>query len=76
MRAHLTKLYALSGTDCFASLTPGGLALKTDQDVLGSFTIDSLSVIKTLDKMKQAGSDDWTEVSFPIAIIIFGLEEE
>jgi len=76
VRAHLTKLYALSGTDFFDSLTPGSSALNSDQDLLGIFTIDSLSVIKTLDRMKQGGSDDWTEVSFPIAIIVFGLMPE
>ena len=76
VRDHLTKLYALDGTDFFKALTPNGPALKSDQDVLGIFTIDSLSVIKTLDKMKRDSTDDWTEVSFPIGIIVFGLESE
>lgn len=76
VRAHLTKLYALSGTDFFSALTAGGSALNSDQDVLGIFTIDSLSVIKTLDKMKQDRTDEWTEVSFPVAIIVFGFMSE
>ena len=76
VRAHLTKLYALDGTDFFNALRQNGPALESDQDVLGIFTIDSLSVIKTLDKMKEDETDDWTEVPFPIAIIVFGLEPE
>jgi len=76
VRSHLTKLYALSGTDFFDALTTGNPALSSEQDVLGIFTIDSLAVIKTLDQMKQKNTDDWTEVSFPIAIIVFGLEQE
>ena len=76
VRAHLTNLYALVGTNFFDSLTAGGPGSSSEQDVLGIFTIDSLAVIKTLDSMKQRGNDDWTEVSFPIAIIVFGLELE
>ena len=71
VHAALTKLYALEGTDFFQALGSGS-AIQKDFDVLGIFTIDSLSVIKTLDAMKDKGTDDWTEVSFPIAIIVFG----
>ena len=71
VHATLTKLYALEGTDFFQALGAGS-AIQKDFDVLGIFTIDSLSVIKTLDAMKDKGTDDWTEVSFPIAIIVFG----
>ncbi len=71
VHARLTKLYALEGTDFFQTLG-NGTAIDKDFDVLGIFTIDSLSVIKTLDAMKGKGTDDWTEVSFPIAIIVFG----
>jgi hypothetical protein len=70
-RAMLTKLYALEGTDFYQALGDGS-AMQKDFDVLGIFTVDSLSVIKTLDAMKQKGTDDWTEVPFPIAIIVFG----
>jgi hypothetical protein len=72
VHADLTKVYALEGTDFSNALKDGG----PEQDVLGIFTVDSLSVIKTLDKMKQAGTDDWTEVSFPVALIVFGLESQ
>lgn len=72
VHAALTKLYALDGTDFFQTLGNGS-AIDKDFDVLGIFTIDSLSVIKTLDVMKDKGTDDWTEVPFPIAIIVFGL---
>jgi len=70
-RAMLTKLYALEGTD-FNQALGNGSGIQKDFDILGIFTIDPLSVIKTLDAMKQKGSDDWTEVPFPIAIIVFG----
>jgi hypothetical protein len=76
VRSHLTKLYALTGTDFFQTLTTGGPTLTSEQDVLGIFTIDPLAVIKTLDKMKQSGTEEWTEVSFPVAIIVFGLVQE
>lgn len=72
VHAELTKLYALDGTDFFQALGSGGATIDKDFDVLGIFTIDSLSVIKTLDAMKTKGTDDWTEVSFPIAVIVFG----
>jgi hypothetical protein len=71
VHASLAKLYALDGTD-FSQSLGNGSAIDKDFDVLGIFTIDSLSVIKTLDAMKDKGTDDWTEVSFPIAIIVFG----
>jgi hypothetical protein len=71
VHAALTKLYALDGTDFFQALGNGSVIDK-NFDVLGIFTIDSLSVIKTLDAMKDKGTDDWTEVSFPIAMIVFG----
>jgi hypothetical protein len=71
VRTVLAKLYALDGTD-FSTHLGGGSAIDKDFDVLGIFTIDPLSVIKTLDDMKQKGTDDWTEVRFPIAIVVFG----
>jgi hypothetical protein len=71
VHAQLTKLYALDGTD-FSGALGSGSSIDKDFDVLGIFTIDSLSVIKTLDAMKDKGTDDWTEVSFPIAIVVFG----
>jgi hypothetical protein len=63
-----SSLDALEGTDFFQALGDGS-AIQKDFDVLGIFTIDSLSVIKTLDVTKEKG---WTEVSIPIAIIVFG----
>jgi hypothetical protein len=71
VHGEFTKLYALDGTDFFQALGNGS-AIDKDFDVLGIFTIDSLSVIKTLDAMKDKGTDDWTEVPFPIAVIVFG----
>ena len=71
VHAEVIKLYALDGTDFFQALGNGS-AIDKDFDVLGIFTIDSLSVIKTLDAMKNKGTDDWTEVPFPIVIIVFG----
>jgi hypothetical protein len=69
--AILTKVYALEGTDFYQALGDGS-SLQKDFDILGIFAIDPLSVIKTLDAMKQKGTEDWTEVSFPIAVIVFG----
>jgi hypothetical protein len=80
----LTKLYALKGTDFYASL--GDTAqLQAEFDVIGIFTVDPLSVIKTLyPRQATAGGeggqptsappDTWLEVKYPIAVVVFGQE--
>lgn len=75
-RGHLTKFYGLPGTGFFDALgsacSPPGPPTKADFDLLGIFTIDPLSVVKTLDRIKNEHQDGlWTEVEFPIAIIVF-----
>jgi hypothetical protein len=41
--------------------------------VLGIFTVDSLSVVKVIDRIKDNNLDgQWIEVPFPVAYIIFG----
>jgi hypothetical protein len=76
-RAHLTKLYALPGTNFYSTLgsdcSPPGPPSKQSFDVLGIFTIDPLAVTKTLDRIAKDGLDQqWVEVAFPVAFIIFG----
>ena len=75
-RAQLAKLYALPGTAFYAALgdqcAPPGAPTRSDFDVLGIFTIDPLSVVKTLDRIKNDHLDgQWVEVAFPTAFIIF-----
>ena len=70
----LLKLYALEGTKFYDNLLPRRLlnAPTDDFDLLGIFTIDSLSVIKALDVIEDENRDDeWVEVNFPIALIVF-----
>ncbi len=75
-RAHLTKFYALPGTNFYSALgdecSPPGPPSKEDFDVLGIFTIDPLAIVKTLDRINSDHLDgQWVEVTFPVAFIIF-----
>lgn len=80
----LTKLYALEGTDFYATL--GNAAQSQGElDVIGIFTVDPFSVIKTL-YPNSGGSgaaagvggggqaDVWLEVKYPVAVVVFGQE--
>jgi hypothetical protein len=74
-RSQMTKLYAVEGTNFFASL--GDCAVSgpatNEFDVLAIFTIDALAVVKVLDRISKENLDDqWVEVSFPVAWIVFG----
>lgn len=75
-RAHLTKLYALPGTDFYSDLgeecSPPSPPTKQGFDVVGIFAIDPLAVVKTLDRITTDHLDgQWVEVAFPTAFIIF-----
>ena len=75
-QAHLTKLYALPGTQFYSDLgencSPPGPPTKTEFDLVGIFTIDPLAVVKTLDRVTTDHLDgQWVEVAFPMAFIIF-----
>jgi hypothetical protein len=74
-RAQLTKLYALDGTNFYDSLgsCPTPNTGNSTYDVLGIFTVDSLSVVKVLDRIAKDPTLDgeWVEVPFPVAYIIF-----
>lgn len=72
-RAHIAKFYALTGTTFYTDLgdCPGAPG-KTTFDILGIFTVDPLSVTKTIDRIIQEHLDgEWVEVAFPVAFIIF-----
>jgi hypothetical protein len=74
-RAQITKLYALDGTNFFASVgsCPTSRTGRSTYDVLGIFTVDPLSVVKVLDRISAENLDDeWVEVPFPVAYIVFG----
>jgi hypothetical protein len=71
-RRYLTKLYALDGTTFFDKL--GGSTV--DFDVIGIYTLDPLSVIKALDKAVGPLAEEWVEVQYPLAFIVFGLMPE
>ena len=74
-RAQLTKLYAVEGTNFYNSLggCPTTNTGHSTYDVLGIFTVDSLAVVKTLDRIqKEDLNDQWVEVPFPVAWIVFG----
>lgn len=74
-RAQLTKLYALDGTDFYTALgnCPTSNTGNSTYDVLGIFTVDPLSVVKVLDRIAKDSNleDEWVEVPFPVAYIIF-----
>jgi hypothetical protein len=74
-RAQMTKLYAIEGTNFYASLgaCTGSPPAINEFDVIGIFTIDPLAVVKVIDRIIKENRDaEWLEVPFPIAWIVFG----
>jgi hypothetical protein len=73
-RMQLLKLYALEGSTFYTSLLAlRSVAAPDDLDLIGIFTIDPFSILKTLE---QPSEDDWILVPYPVALVVFGAVEQ